>query len=88
MNTHIDLITVTIKLFAIYQEVYQKSEINLTIPANSKAQDILSIMSKEKPLLKSWINITKIAVNLEIVNPDYLLHNGDEIALIPPVSGG
>jgi molybdopterin converting factor small subunit len=29
-----------------------------------------------------------VAVNLEYVGPDFPLHAGDEVALIPPVSGG
>jgi molybdopterin synthase sulfur carrier subunit len=88
MTTTSELITVTIKLFAIYQEIYQQSEITLNIALDSKAKDILSIITEQKPTLKSWTEITQIAVNLTFVNPDYPLHHGDEIALIPPVSGG
>lgn len=88
MTTTSDLITVTIKLFAIYQEIYQQPEITLNIALGSKAKDILSIITQQKPNLKSWTEITKIAVNLAFVNLDYPLHDGDEIALIPPVSGG
>lgn len=88
MTTTSELITVTIKLFAIYQEIYQQPEITLNIALGSKAKDILSIVTQQKPNLESWTKITQIAVNLKFVNPDYPLHHGDEIALIPPVSGG
>ncbi|BAQ65182.1 MoaD/ThiS family protein [Geminocystis sp. NIES-3709] len=88
MNIKTNLITVKIKLFAIYQEIYQQPEITLEITANTKLKDILSIIEKQKPSIKSWKQITRLAVNLEFVNPEYCLHDGDEIALIPPVSGG
>ncbi|MBL1210989.1 MoaD/ThiS family protein [Geminocystis sp. GBBB08] len=82
------LITVKIKLFAIYQEIYQQEEITLKISEKSQVKDILKIIIQEKPALKKWENLTKLAVNLEFVSPDFEVKDGDEIALIPPVSGG
>jgi sulfur-carrier protein len=83
-----NLITIKVKLFAIYQEVYNQEEITLNVVENSKLADILKIIIQEKPLLTNWENITKLAVNLEFVSPDFQVKDGDEIALIPPVSGG
>jgi molybdopterin converting factor subunit 1 len=83
-----DLITVKIKLFAIYQEIYKQKEITLSIPEKSQVKDILNIIIGQKPPLAKWENITKLAVNLEFVPPDFQVKDGDEIALIPPVSGG
>lgn len=80
--------TITIKLFAIYQEVYQQSELIRTIPEDITAKDILQQIIREKPELEPWIDITRFAVNLQFVSPDYILQSGDEIAFIPPVSGG
>ena len=84
----VNYITVQVKLFAIYQEVYQQEEISFNLPEKSKAQDIFNLMIKEYPQLASWQSITKLAVNLDFVSPDFLLSDGDEVALIPPVSGG
>ncbi len=84
----LNFIKVTVKLFAIYQEIYKQKEITLKIPENSNVKDILKIIIQEKPSLKNWENITKLAVNLEFVSPEFQVKDGDEIALIPPVSGG
>ncbi|WP_373481142.1 molybdopterin converting factor subunit 1 [Geminocystis sp.] len=84
----LDLITVKVKLFAIYQEVYQQDEITLKIPQKSQVKDILNVIFEQKPELAKWGKITKLAVNLEFVNPNFVIKHGDEIALIPPVSGG
>jgi len=80
--------TVKIKLFAIYQEVYQQSELTLDIHENTKVGDVLQQMITEKSALQPWEKITRFAVNLEFVSSDYILQPGDEIAFIPPVSGG
>ena len=81
-------IKVKVKLFAIYQETYQKEEITIDLLPESKAGDVLNKILADNPHLENWRNITKMAVNLEFVNPDFLLRSGDEVALIPPVSGG
>lgn len=84
----LNFIKVKVKLFAVYQEIYKQEEISLNIPEKSQVKDILKIIIQEKPSLKNWENITKLAVNLEFVTPDFEVKDGDEIALIPPVSGG
>jgi len=44
--------TVKIKLFAIYQEVYQQSGLTLDIPENTKVGDVLQQMITEKSALQ------------------------------------
>lgn len=79
---------VKVKLFAIYQEIYQTSELSLDISENTRVDDILQKMISEKSELQPWQSITRFAVNLQFVSPDYIVEQGDEIAFIPPVSGG
>lgn len=83
-----NLITVKVKLFAIYQEVYQQEEITLSLSSETQIKQVLDLINQEKPELNKWLNLTRLAVNFDFVSEDYLLKNGDEIALIPPVSGG
>jgi molybdopterin synthase sulfur carrier subunit len=42
----------------------------------------------EHPKLSKWREITRFGVNLQFVEPDTILQNGDEVVLIPPVNGG
>ncbi len=81
-------INITVKLFAIYQEVYQQEEINLSTQEKTPISEILNRIIEEKPILEKWRKLTRLAVNLDFVDEDYILQDGDEIALIPPVSGG
>lgn len=81
-------IEVTVKLFAAYQEAYDKPELQLTLPDSVAVKEILDQMLQEKPQLQQWRNVTRFGVNLQFVEEDTLLQDGDEIVLIPPVSGG
>jgi sulfur-carrier protein len=81
-------IRVTVKLFAIYQEVLKAPEIQLELPAHSTVSTVLDRLIDQHPILQTWRSITQFGVNLEQSAPDRPLADGDEIVLIPPVSGG
>lgn len=51
-------------------------------------QELKEILSKDSAL-QQWLEISAVAVNDEIVESlSHPLHNGDKIALLPPVCGG
>lgn len=81
-------ITVTVKLFAAYQEAYQQSELVLAFPSPTPAIAVLERLIADRPELKKWQELTRFGINWQFVSPDTLLVDGDEVVLIPPVSGG
>jgi molybdopterin synthase sulfur carrier subunit len=83
-----DQITITVKLFAAYQEAYGLPEIQLQLPANSPVATVRDRMIAEHPELSQWRDLTRFGVNLQFVEPQTPLQDGDEVVLIPPVSGG
>jgi molybdopterin synthase catalytic subunit len=61
------------------------SEISLDLPTGSSASVLLQIIrNAPEPLLRSCA----VAVNQQYVNLEHVLRDGDEVALLPPVSGG
>lgn len=83
-----DAITITVKLFAAYQEAYGVPELILEFPPKTPVVAVLEKLISEHPELNPWRDITRFGVNLQFVEPDTILHAGDEVVLIPPVSGG
>jgi sulfur-carrier protein len=81
-------ITVTVKLFAAYQEAYQVSELILEFPDVTPVSAVCDRLIAEHPELSQWRDITRFGINFIFVEPDTPLQNGDEVVLIPPVSGG
>lgn len=81
-------IQVIVKLFAVYREVYGTEEITMTLPAGSTVGSVLAATIVSYPQLAAWKDLTKFGVNLNFADADTILADGDEVVLIPPVSGG
>ncbi len=80
-------IRVTVRLFASYAEAAGKDEIDLVLPAGSTAGDCLEAVRGEAWAAKVPPS-PAVAVNRRYARPDASLHEGDEVAIIPPVAGG
>jgi molybdopterin synthase sulfur carrier subunit len=83
-----DAITITVKLFAIYQEAYGLPEVQWQFPEESTVGAVRDRALTEHPKLEAWRDRTRLGLNLQFVADDTPLHDGDEVVLIPPVSGG
>ncbi|NEP16983.1 MAG: MoaD/ThiS family protein [Leptolyngbya sp. SIO4C1] len=81
-------VSIVLKLFAAYQDAYGVSELELALPAGTTVADLCDRICTEHPELAQWRSLTRFGVNLQFVSPDTPLHDGDEVVLIPPVSGG
>ncbi len=79
---------VKVMFFGGIRDIVGMSEGELEIPSGMTAQDLVQRYCQDYPLFKSYAASTMIAVNLEFASPETLINNGDEIAFIPPVSGG
>lgn len=87
-NSANDNISITVKLFAAYQEAYGVSEMVLQLPPGTTVAQVCDRCLTEHPELEQWRNLTRFGVNLQFVEPNTVLSNGDEVVFIPPVSGG
>lgn len=81
-------IKVLVKLFAAYQEVVGSSELTLEFPSGSTAKQVGEYFWTQYPALDSLKSVTHFGINLNFVPADTRLQAGDEVVLIPPVSGG
>ena len=81
-------IEVKVKLFAVYQEVFDASELDLKLLPETTVGEMLESLIAQQPQIERWRDITRFGVNLQFVEADTALQDGDEVVLIPPVSGG
>ncbi|MFP6664168.1 MAG: molybdopterin converting factor subunit 1 [Deltaproteobacteria bacterium] len=76
-----------IRLFASLRERLGHAELDREIPAGANVGDLLAALKIEFPALAGCGRVA-YAVNSEYTDADQALADGDELALIPPVSGG
>ena len=82
-------VTVTVRLFAILRQRAGRDEIELELADGATVDDALAAMRDDDRLGDTLERMPlRAAVNREYVGNDTPLASGDEVALIPPVSGG
>jgi sulfur-carrier protein len=81
-------IPIQVKLFAIYQETLGTGHLEQQIVIGTTAGQVLAQIVTQYPILAPWQAVTRLGVNLQFVPADTVLEAGDELVLIPPVSGG
>lgn len=79
---------VQIRYFAMIREIVGMTAEQREIPAGTTAGDLFDVLVGQFPRLERLQPITMVMVNQNYVERDHLLRHGDEVALIPPVSGG
>jgi sulfur-carrier protein len=80
--------TITVKLFAAYQEAYGAPECTLEVSSGVTVEAVGDRIRAPFPALHPLAAVTRYGVNLAFVEPDTVVQDGDEVVLIPPVSGG
>jgi molybdopterin converting factor subunit 1 len=77
-----------VRFFALYRERAGRSTGAVGLPEGATVADLTAEVRRLYPrLAPPEVNIV-VAVNAEYATPDTVLRPGDEICLIPPVSGG
>jgi molybdopterin converting factor subunit 1 len=79
---------VTIRLFARLRELAGASELRRQLPEGSLARDAWDALAREFPEMTGYSTVVSCAVNEEYARLTAALKDGDEIAFLPPVSGG
>lgn len=82
------MMRITVKLFAILRDRAGTGELTLSLPPGAAASAATDSLAQSHPSLRDLLPRTALALNREYVDSTATLHDGDELALIPPVSGG
>ena len=81
---------ITIKFFASLKAIAEKEEEQIEIQSSISMDQLSDIISKTSPKMADIIRDNKImiSVNQEMADADTVIHDGDEVAFLPPFSGG
>lgn len=77
-----------LRYFALMRELLGRDEETVELPAGATAGDAFARIAVGAPRLQGLERSIMLMVNQEYVRPTHALRDGDELAFIPPVSGG
>lgn len=73
--------------FGIAKEIFDAPTLSVTLPEGAAVKDLKQLLETNYPKLKD-LAAFMIAVNNRYASPSDIINAQDEIAIIPPVSGG
>ena len=78
---------VNVKFFGIFQEAAQTQEVKIEIKKGTRVNELYHQILSSFPEKKRFPRVL-FAVNQDFVKSSQTLKEGDELSLIPPMSGG
>lgn len=79
---------IRVKLFAALREVVGRQEMEVELEPGTTAGELLDFLVAEHSKLARYLNVIQVAINQEFAERDTPIADDDEVALLPPVSGG
>lgn len=83
----LDLQSVKVKLFASSREIIGKDEVRLKLKDQTTVGDLRKMILEMYPTLSMKVKFA-VAVNHKVVDDSTIISHRDEVAILPPVSGG
>lgn len=80
--------TVNVRLFASLREMIGERTISVELPDGATVGALRTRIGETYPRVQPFLPTLVCAVDEEYVPPSHVLRDGDNVALIPPVSGG
>jgi molybdopterin converting factor subunit 1 len=79
---------INVRFFALYREVVGKEQMEMEVGEGTTPTQIWDELCQDFPKLTQQSDTWKVAVNSEYADRYVILREGDEVAFIPPLSGG
>ena len=79
---------VRLLFFASLKDIVGARELRFDLAAHATVSDLLSRLEISYPRLKDYRQVVLTAINEEYVGKTARIADGDEVALLPPVTGG
>ena len=79
---------VTVRLFARLRDLAGSGELVRDVPAPATIEQVWRSLVKDMPALADYERTMSVALNTDYSRMSAAVQDGDEVALLPPVSGG
>ena len=82
------LMKIGVLFFGVLKEIIGRSGETVDLPEGARVREVLFYYAREAPKFEAMMPSLAISVNQEYSGADRALRDGDEVGLLPPVSGG
>ncbi len=82
------VLTIRLLAFGALSDHLGSRPLEMNFATGSRVSDLIARVGREYPAAQSQLPHCMTAVNREYVETEHVLADGDEVALLPPVSGG
>lgn len=79
---------IAVRLFGSLREATGVKELSVTLDEGARLGTLQDLLSAEHPGFEAMAGKLRVALNQEVTDDDVTLAEGDEVAFLPPVSGG
>lgn len=79
---------IKVKFFASYREAIGRAGLDVEVKDDTNISGLLEQLKQDHPGLGALTENLIVSVNREYASYDTILKDGDDVALLPPVSGG
>jgi molybdopterin converting factor subunit 1 len=79
---------VTVRLFARLRDLAGTGELARDVPAPATVRSVWQSLVSDLPALQEYVRTMSVAVNADYARMSAPVADGDEVAFLPPVSGG
>jgi molybdopterin converting factor subunit 1 len=83
-----DTIHIRVRFFAAPREALGAGEMKMDLDAGTTVAELVALLTERHPVLRPYTRFLNVAVNRTYVGMQTVLHDGDEVACLPPVGGG
>ena len=80
--------TIRALFFGHYRDIVPSGEISVTLSGDATVSDAAATLAALEPRLADILNRTRVAVGADFATAETSLKDGDELAFLPPMSGG
>jgi molybdopterin synthase catalytic subunit len=80
--------TVRVLFFGLLKDLAERASDSVELPETATLADLLRHYEARIPKIKDMLSSVAVSINQEYARPSDRLHADDEVALLPPVSGG
>jgi molybdopterin converting factor subunit 1 len=82
-------VVIRVLLFGHYRDAAPEgSELAVNVPDGATVADVAARLSERDARFVDMIRRTRVAVAADFASPETVLSDGDEVAFLPPMSGG